>query len=393
MKLITKSSDLISEFNYLLDFYPQYFFATAWAGMPAELSNKLLENANRIKQFVVGIHFYQTDPSFFFKFLNVKAIRAVLQPNGTFHPKIYLFYKNETQWTLLIGSANFTNAAFSVNTETTILIESHESDYPTLKETLRVINDNWEKGKIVDNEFYLAYKLLWTQMKSRRQELEGSTANLLRAGTTEFMNLSWKAYVAKFNHVKGDVYRRFEMLESIRGIFSTGRSLIDMNEDERRFIGGNPNKLTIPGADRFGEFGTSGNGQFMKKMIDGNILISQALDKIPLVGIVTEEDYNAFLDNFLREIDITIGWVSSAARLLALKRPDVFYNITSANRENFCINFNNTKTQTKLLTNYWQLVVNKIQFSKWYNDAEPINDFERQLYATRSAMLDVLFYV
>jgi len=124
MILITKPTALTKQFLILLGQYPEYYFATAWAGLPEEVSVELLANSGRIKQFVVGIHFYQTDPEFFSRFMHVKGLRAILQPSGTFHPKIFLFFRDKENWALLMGSANLTKAAFSTNTEATIFIDS-----------------------------------------------------------------------------------------------------------------------------------------------------------------------------------------------------------------------------------------------------------------------------
>jgi hypothetical protein len=394
MNILTKPLDLTQKFLELLDKYPHYYFATAWAGLPSKVSDKLFDNSDRIRKLTVGIHFYQTDPEFFKKFMGINTIRAILQPAGTFHPKLYLFWESDKNWTLLIGSANFTNAAFSVNTEATMLIESSDATLSTLIQAKKIINDSWNRGKIVDEDFYQAYKLLWTKMRSRRKELEGehTIQNVLYGGTTDFMRLSWANYVDKFKKIRDRVEDRFEMLETVRAIFATGRSLMEMSEDERRLIGGNPNNLNLPGAERYGEFGTSGNGQFMNMMINGNTFISRALDKIPLAGNVTEDNFNEFLNAFLQAPDATVGWVSSAGRLLALKRPDVFYNITNANREGFCTNFKNTQSHTKSLNSYWRLIIEKVQLSTWYNESNPKDDFERRLRETRVAMLDLLFY-
>ncbi|MBS1773978.1 MAG: phospholipase D family protein [Bacteroidetes bacterium] len=394
MKLIITSAELSTTFISLLNKYKEYYFATAWAGIPERIFDKLSDNNERIKKMAVGIHFYQTDPVFFERFEGNNSVRAILQPDGTFHPKVFLFYNSNNDWTLLIGSGNFTNAAFSKNAEAMLMISSSEATDTILANAKKIVIESWAHGKKLDDAFVKSYRLQWHNLRRKRKELEKEISNhsILTTGASAFMQESWGEYVARYNQKREIVNKRFEMLESIRNIFASGRSLVAMTEGERRFIAGNPNDLDLPGADRYADFGTSGNGQFMKKMIEGNIHFSSALDKIPLIGDITEDNYNNFLALFLGDPDTTVGWVSSAARLLAMKRPDTFYNITSGNRIGFCEDFDNVRAHTHSLHNYWSLVVEKVQLSKWYNVPQPSNRFEKKLWETRAAMLDVLYY-
>ncbi len=50
-------------------------------------------------------------------------VRVYKSNQGTFHPKIWLFGKNKTDWKMLIGSANLTRAALLYNVEASVLIE------------------------------------------------------------------------------------------------------------------------------------------------------------------------------------------------------------------------------------------------------------------------------
>lgn len=394
MILISEPQQLLKHFLSLLDQYPKYYFATAWAGLPSQVTEKLLKNSSRIMKFAVGIHFYQTDPKFFCKFMAINNLRAVLQASGTFHPKVYLFMKDRKNWTLLMGSANFTKAAFSVNTEATVLIDSSEANMDFLDEAMKVITNSWNQGNIVNQTFLDLYTLFWNRARGSHNDLEDEfrLKKLMKDGIGSLMQLRWIDFVAKFPDDIENFRKRFEMLEAARVIFQSGRTLMEMSMEERRFLCGNKNKAGVPGTDFYDQFGTNGKGEFMTLMINGNHFISKALDQIPLTGIVTEGHFNAFLASFLLAPKVRTTWVSSAARLLALKRPDVFFNITGANRRKFCLYFNNTMEHTKDLKNYWLLIVEKIHLSSWYNEDRCTNDFERQLFNARAAILDVLCY-
>ncbi|KAF3977998.1 MAG: NgoFVII family restriction endonuclease [Methylococcales symbiont of Iophon sp. n. MRB-2018] len=67
----------------------------------------------------------------------------VYQSNkGTFHPKIWLFGKNKTNWRMLIGSANLTRAAFIDNVEASVLVD----DENTTSNALMFFNYLWDRG-------------------------------------------------------------------------------------------------------------------------------------------------------------------------------------------------------------------------------------------------------
>lgn len=126
MKLITNPEDLKFTFLQLMDQYSEFHWTSAWASDASKASTKLWELKHKIKTFVVGIHFNQTHPNFIEKFINIEDVKYIKQPSGTFHPKAYLFYNSDTDWRLLIGSANFTQAAFTLNTEFVTEISSQD---------------------------------------------------------------------------------------------------------------------------------------------------------------------------------------------------------------------------------------------------------------------------
>jgi len=66
MKLLSETKSLVKEFKSLMNSYNHYTWAVAWAGdvKDFELSDTLAENKEKIDKIVVGLHFYQTAPSF-----------------------------------------------------------------------------------------------------------------------------------------------------------------------------------------------------------------------------------------------------------------------------------------------------------------------------------------
>ncbi len=72
---------------------------------------------------------------------NGVEVRVYQSNKGTFHPKIWLFGKNKTDWRMLIGSANLTRAAFIDNVEASVLID----DKNTTSSALMFFGYLWDK--------------------------------------------------------------------------------------------------------------------------------------------------------------------------------------------------------------------------------------------------------
>lgn len=114
MRLLTTSASLEKAFGQLLARYQQLSFAVAWASHNFPGYNELLKHQRKIRQGIVGIHFYQTHPSFIEHFLSDERVKFMKVSSELFHPKFYLFETPGKDWSCLIGSANFTGAAFSL---------------------------------------------------------------------------------------------------------------------------------------------------------------------------------------------------------------------------------------------------------------------------------------
>ena len=128
MTLLTTPNEIETTICNLIKTYKSISFASAWASTSSKAFPLLLKHANKINKIVVGIHFYQTHPNFIREFIDDKKVKFQTNPNGIFHPKIYLFQNNENDWECLIGSANFTKAAMKYNSEIMIKINSNDKD-------------------------------------------------------------------------------------------------------------------------------------------------------------------------------------------------------------------------------------------------------------------------
>ena len=86
-----------------------------------------------------------------------------------------------------------------------------------------------------------------------------------------------------------------------------------------------------------------------------------------------------------------MGGLPPATRLLALKRPDAFVCIDSANRKDMCENFGVSPTTTNL-ENYWQRIIEPMHGDAWWRHPQPTKAADAEIWLGRAAMLDAIYY-
>jgi len=131
MKLIRTSGELGKQLKRLIKKYPHIAIATAWASAKTDVFEVLVQHKDRIAQAVIGTHFYQSDPDVLDQFVGSRKVKFMLQPDGVFHPKVYLFWSIDA-WEVIVGSPNLTVGALTKNSELSVLITS-DDDQPELK--------------------------------------------------------------------------------------------------------------------------------------------------------------------------------------------------------------------------------------------------------------------
>jgi hypothetical protein len=108
MQILTSVSEIANAFSELIERYQHVSLAVAWASEGFDGYELLIKHAEKIRCAIVGTHFYQTDPRFIEYFIDDQRVAFVQQPNGVFHPKVYLFENSGLDYVCLLGSANFT---------------------------------------------------------------------------------------------------------------------------------------------------------------------------------------------------------------------------------------------------------------------------------------------
>lgn len=399
MKLLIRPLDLKKEFKRLIKKYNTLHWATAWAGAGNEVFDKLLNNRHKIEKITIGIHFYQTHPDFIKEFIEDENIHFIEQPEGTFHPKVYLFSNDENNWEIIIGSANFTTSAFSENTEVCVLINNSDNNSSDVYNTaLQVVNTSFDQGKTFNEQDWENYKKIWNIQQPKVDSLSG------QYGTTkdtpkpihkvELQTKTWDEFVDNvYDKGSKDVGRRVRVIEIAKELFKKVTHFKELEGDERKFIAGIPNKLitTIDGAEDWAYFGSmKGSGRFKKQINDNSELISKALDQIPLNGQITKTNYDDFLKYF--QMALPGNYLATSTRLLAMKRPDVFICYDSKNNYALCKAFGITKNGMNN-ERYWNEIILRIYDCDWWQRPSPKSDIEVKINLARSAFLDSLFYL
>jgi hypothetical protein len=272
MKLITKTIELENEFRRFTKQYDYFYWAAAWASSGSKLFNDLVSNKVKIQKIVIGIHFYQTHPDFIEAFLNNKKVRFIQQPEGTFHPKLYLFTDKPNKWELIIGSANFTTEAFSRNTEASLLITHKDSNSTdTYKSAIKLVEQTFLDGKTFNKADLEQYRTTWKnhrqKIKSLSGQYDGSKSRKPKPiHEVPMMNRSWNEFMKKIrNDSTGALNPRLRVIEIAQDLFEGVNNFNELTEDQRKFIAGIPNKLEIKGGEYWGYFGSmKGAGIFLR---------------------------------------------------------------------------------------------------------------------------------
>ncbi len=133
----------------------------------------------------------------------------------------------------------------------------------------------------------------------------------------------------------------------------------------------------------------SASGIFAKRIKEKDPRISEALDNIPLKEQITRSDYQKFAKIY--SAIFGENHIGTATRLLTMKRPDVFYCLTSVNQRKFCGDFGVVRSHINLNT-YWDVIIERIQDSDWWQNPQPKNKREDEIKNYRAAFLDSIYY-
>lgn len=397
MKLLSTPTALAAEFKRLMNRYSHFDWAVAWASVNFDSFKLLKKHRSKIRHVVIGTEFHQTHPDFIAEFSGDANVRFRIDQeglNGVFHPKVFLFSDNKSSWEAVVGSANFTNAAFTRNVECAVLFGStDQADGLTYTELLQQIRTLWSAAKRVSDENLIAYRARWKINRARLGAAAGDAANGVRVASVyecDLLNLDWPEF---FNRLRAEPDNRYQdrlnLLEQTRAIFDARHSLKDMSLDERKQICG----TAVEDEINWRLFGRMAFPRLNKRIKDNDATLSRALDLIPSSGPVTKENY----DNYVSALRLTFVYkkgfqgLAVATRLLCIKRPDYFLCIDRENKSGLAKALGLKQSKMKI-DNYWDSVIAPILESPWYLSPCPVTSAGKLAWDARVAMVDALFY-
>lgn len=399
MQLITSTITLAKIFQSQLKSCTSIHFAVAWASAGFSEYEALIKNKRKLTRAVIGTHFYQTPPEVIEKFLHDDRVRFVTDHSGVFHPKIYVFEHKKNHWACLIGSANFTAGGFGKNREASLLItDDDDCDGGILKDALAAIEGYWSNAKPADEIDLHRYR----EMRKRFVRTFERASGRFGAGKTGFaieevdvLNLNWNDFLIKVKKDKHHgIHKRLDVLKAARNLFQRHQTFKKMPIEGRQGIAGFLQSEKIS----WGWFGSMWGAGTFKKIVNENPgAFSDALDRVPLVGKVTREDYIEFTELFISGFPIKNGQrtrhgLGTATRLLAMKRPDYFVCLDGANRRGLFKDFGITIANQDY-EGYWDEIVERLKIATWWNARRPTEFFAEQIWNGRAAMLDAIYYV
>ena len=397
MDLITSARELSKNFITLIKKYKYMSFATAWASTEHPAFQNLLEYQEKIQHSTIGLHFYQTDPEVLAQLQHNKNARFILQTNGVFHPKLYLFWNTPTDWVLLSGSANFTNGAFNGNNrETMLLIKGESANF--FQEISRFLkNDCFDNAVEIGDEQIEHYRTLYHQRQKPLQTL----SNRYLAGnkhsemgksilSTNILTYSWEKYFKTIQQDKNHSFKdRLDLLAYVKKVFQDNAKFLSIDSEIRKLISGLPNNARTGKNLDYGWFGsTKSNGNFSRKINTGNPKIAQAIDLIPLTGDVSKHDFLEY-NKVFRQAGFN-NPIGVATRLLTMKRPDLFFCFNGANKEKICAELDLPKNLNA--ERYWDEILLRIYDTAWFNSSRPQDKIEQKAWDGRVALIDCIYY-
>jgi len=391
MKFIN-STEIQPVFKQLMNEYDKYSWAVAWAGANFDLTDMLFNNSGKIKRMIIGIHFYQTHPDFIERFYKKKNIKFIMKPSGIFHPKLYLFENDKSEWAVIIGSHNFTNSAFSSNSEASVLITSEDKGSEEIKNDIdEYLNTLWKQAVKLKQGDVIDYKELYRKQKPAIVSVSSKVKSAKSSGklSLDIINMDWDEYFYKVK--ENELEPRVRLLDKANSLFKQYATYREMTENERKGIAGIYNNSFEEDGYHWFAFGRmSGNGYFHQAIKDNNKYVSDALDEIPMNGMVDSSNYKKFLKIFKKALPEQNNPIGTATRLLAMKRPDYFICFNDANKDNLTEAFEVKKSIN--IEQYWDLIIARILESNWWNDESTKKGMESSVFNYRTAFLDNLYF-
>jgi hypothetical protein len=326
-------------------------------------------------------------------------VRVMYETQGTFHPKILVGIRGR-EARVILGSSNFTRAAFTANYEVNLLLSGSINDTP-IADTLSVIAGYFRSVKVRDLDPVLieAYRASWVKRPKppRLPKLSSARDARRRVETVDHLDVDWPSYLElllaqderEFRNVEGTVRliptssddnAYLTELRWCRDAFAEHGSLAEMPPATRKVVAGF--------GDSLGWFGRMGGAGYYKEVINKRVAgLSAALDLIPIDREVSDD---VFLRATKQALEIRGVGLGCWTRLVSVKRPDLFLSVNRANKKRLRQVFGSAPGTPRAY-----LAFSRSLLELPWASAEPPSELdgdELELWSGRVALLDAIFY-
>lgn len=388
--VIVESESLFTTLQELLAWAEDVDLCVAWVNSSAGLGRHWKElDLEKVRRAVVGTAFAQTEPAALLD-LNKKAerLRLAINSTGTFHPKVILARRGSKR-RALVGSANFTTAAYTSNTELTVLLSGSTHDSELLK-IEQFIDSTWAGGVPLDDDWLAAYTLAWKA--ARRQKIVVPGAKLEISSIAD-LDMPWAEYVRVIRSQEGrqlaNGYRiqvagaapsYFEELRLARAAFRREPRFENLTKEERDLMMG-------IGRASSGLLGSMQPAGYAKGIVNRSPeIIGRVLNRVPLNGHLALSQAADLLDELTQVKGIKIG---VATRFFAVKRPDLFVSVNNGSKPQLATLQNGREVRT--VPHYIELL-DAVWRTEWHRSSRPTDAKEGLLWDRRAALLDAALY-
>ncbi len=387
MQVISNGEVLTVTLTNLLNKHNHIQFAVAWANCTNYVYKQILKQEAKILKSVIGYNSYITAPQVLVDYTESKKVKFLLETNGIFHPKIYIF-SSEKSWDIIIGSANMTNGGLGNNTELMFHISSNDTDRRFFVKASEQLEKYWNRAKSISIKEASNYANLYKLNKPKPASTSLSK-NSKQYIETNIIPMPWADF---FKKVKNDPHHGFNnrcnLLADIKKAFVEYVEFKKMPLGQRKMIAGLPTDFH----EHWEEFGSMKEaGYFHKAVNENSQYLSDGLNYISRTGAVSKKDYLKYKAECDKAFPNGGFGIGSATRLLAMKRPDMFVCLDGANKEALCKDFGTTAS-TLTYEKYWDEIIVRIMDSVWWNQKKPNKKTQRKVWKARAAMLDVIYY-
>ena len=190
--VITNTAALLDSFQSLVRSSGSVDLCVAWATSANGHGPHWKElELDKVRYAIIGTAFAQTEPATLVE-LGKKPdrLRLIINSEGTFHPKVILGSQGDKRCAI-VGSANFTTAAYTSNTELSVLLEGTKHD-PGLQQIEAYIEEQWSRGTELTDEWLAEYVLTWQAAKRRPVVVPRAK---LEVGSMTDLEMPWDTYV------------------------------------------------------------------------------------------------------------------------------------------------------------------------------------------------------